>query len=66
MSRRSRPRGDGSAGPTWSGYEFAELRHVGADFLDLLCTVSSMCALRPEWIRPRMRLDGGTSRRAAS
>ena len=34
-------------------------------FSMVLCTVSSLCALRPERIHPRMRLDGGTSRRPA-
>jgi hypothetical protein len=37
----------------------AEIRSI------VLCTVSSFCALRPERIHPRMRLAGGTSRRAA-
>ena len=34
-------------------------------FSIVLCTVSSWCALSPEGIHPRMRLDGGTSRRPA-
>ena len=51
--------------PPFGPGEFAESLHVGGDFLDRALHGLVLVRVEPERIHPRMRLDGGTSRRPA-